>query len=56
MIGDSLHDSEIAKKLGCSCVLFSLGHQSKERLLTSGMKVITSYKELIDLYDEVSFI
>lgn len=51
MIGDSLHDSLIAKKLGCSCVLFSLGHQSKERLLTSGMKVITSYKELIDLYD-----
>lgn len=32
LIGDTLHDLEVAAKLGCSCILLPSGHQSAERL------------------------
>ncbi len=32
MIGDTLHDFEVAKAMGVSCVLVADGHQSEERL------------------------
>lgn len=51
MIGDTLHDGEIAKELGCSCILFSNGHQDESLLKESGFRVINSYEELINLYD-----
>ena len=51
MIGDTLHDGEIAKELGCSCILFSNGHQDESLLKESGYRVINSYEELINLYD-----
>lgn len=33
MIGDSVHDAEVAQALGFGCVLFSGGHNSEQRLL-----------------------
>ena len=32
MVGDTVHDFEVAKELGIDCVLITGGHQSKERL------------------------
>ena len=32
MIGDTLHDATVAKELGIKCVLYSKGHQAKDRL------------------------
>lgn len=32
MIGDTLHDAEIAEKLGMKIILYSKGHQARERL------------------------
>ena len=32
MIGDTLHDLEVSRELGISCVLYSNGHQAKSRL------------------------
>lgn len=32
LIGDTIHDYEVAKEIGVDCVLISNGHQSKERL------------------------
>ncbi len=32
MIGDTLHDLEVSRKLGINCVLYSNGHQAKSRL------------------------
>lgn len=45
-IGDTLHDIEVARSIGCECVLCSRGHQSKERLITAGVPVVDSFEEL----------
>ena len=42
MIGDSLHDHEVAGALGVSCLLIAQGHQSYARLARSGAPVLDS--------------
>lgn len=49
LIGDSLHDAEVAENLGCACVLLSCGHQSRQRLERSGYPVFDSLFELEQL-------
>lgn len=39
MIGDTLHDAEVARAMGTKCVLVARGHQSRETLLTAGVPV-----------------
>ena len=47
MIGDTLHDAEVAEQCGFNCILFSGGHVSKQRLETKkGKKIIYSLSEL----------
>ena len=46
MIGDTLHDAEVAEQCGFNCILFSGGHVSKQRLETKGKKIINSLSEL----------
>jgi phosphoglycolate phosphatase len=46
MIGDTVHDYEVAQETGCSCVLIAKGHQSKERLRRCGAKVLDSLSEI----------
>ena len=36
MIGDTLHDAEVADKLGTKCLLIPRGHQNRKTLQTSG--------------------
>ena len=50
MIGDTLHDYEVAEAAGIRCILYSGGHQSKERLLASGAMLIDSLSELKKLF------
>ena len=45
-IGDTEHDCDTARAIGCDCVLVSRGHNSKERLCRTGCRV----------YDDFSFI
>lgn len=47
LIGDTVHDFEVASELGCSCVLIAGGHQSKEVLQTTGASVFDSLDELL---------
>ena len=47
MIGDSIHDYEVAKKLKIKCVLFSNGHCSKKRLLKTKNIIIDDLLELL---------
>lgn len=47
LIGDTLHDFEVAREIGCRCILVANGHQSEERLKSSGTEVIKSLSELI---------
>ncbi len=48
-VGDTLHDSDVAKALGIDCVLLSAGHQGREILETSGHLVIDTLKNLDDI-------
>ena len=46
LVGDTLHDAEVAGELGLNCILFSGGHNSKELLLKPSYPVIDSLEEL----------
>lgn len=50
IIGDTIHDYEVAKEIGADCVLIANGHQSFERLQQTGSKVTKSLSEFYDLY------
>lgn len=47
-IGDTLHDFEVATALGADCMLFSGGHQSRERLERCGVPVLDVLAEVIE--------
>ena len=46
LVGDTVHDFEIADYLGIDCILFSNGHNSEDVLLGKTSRVITNYKIL----------
>ena len=45
-IGDTLHDCEAARAIGCRPILVSFGHQDRSRLKASGAAVIDRFEEL----------
>lgn len=51
LIGDTTHDFEVARALGCKCVLIPDGHQNKKRLSETGAVVVESLYNLIDLFN-----
>jgi phosphoglycolate phosphatase len=48
LIGDSLHDLEVADELGIECVLVANGHQSYERLSERAPTVLKELSEVLD--------
>jgi phosphoglycolate phosphatase len=46
MIGDTLHDCELARQLGIDCVLVFSGHQGRKRLKACGVPVYESLFEI----------
>jgi phosphoglycolate phosphatase len=46
LIGDTLHDSEVAAELKCRCILVATGHQSADRLNNTGLQVIDNLSEI----------
>jgi phosphoglycolate phosphatase len=46
LIGDTIHDYDVSKHMGCDCLLVANGHQSYERLAGLGVEVINSLKEI----------
>ena len=46
LVGDTLHDLETAQAIGCRCLLFSGGHQTRSRLSASGATVIEELSAL----------
>ena len=46
MIGDTIHDVEVAEEIGVDCYLIPSGHQSHERLSTCGVQMINNLSEL----------
>lgn len=51
LIGDTLHDFEIATDLKVDCILYSKGHNSKNRLLEVSNSVINDLEDLVGLID-----
>ncbi|MBE5800699.1 MAG: HAD family hydrolase [Clostridiales bacterium] len=49
MIGDTLHDADVARAMGTQCILVARGHQSRETLETAGAKVVESLAEAAGL-------
>lgn len=45
-IGDTLHDFECSKAIGCTCFLIAGGHNSKEKLLKTGCEVFDDIGEI----------
>lgn len=46
LIGDTLHDAEVAAGLNCKCILVTTGHQSFSRLHETGLPVIHNLLEI----------
>lgn len=45
LLGDTLHDFDVAKAMGVACVLGSMGHQAQRDLLTAGVPVVRTFRE-----------
>ena len=57
LVGDTVHDVEVAAALGVHCVLLPSGHQSRQRLAASGATVVEglfAVAALLDLQADVS--
>lgn len=50
LIGDTIHDFEVARELDVNCVLVANGHQSYQRLATTGCKVVTDIKAALAMF------
>jgi phosphoglycolate phosphatase len=46
LIGDTIHDYEVAEEINSDCILVSHGHQDEERLLQLGIPVVKNINEL----------
>jgi len=49
LVGDTIHDYEVAKEINSDCILISHGHQDEERLLKLGIPVVNNFIELTNL-------
>jgi Predicted phosphatases len=49
MIGDSVHDAEVAKACGFDCILFSGGHFSKQRLEKLGLPIVNKLDDILTM-------
>lgn len=53
MVGDSIHDAEVAEALGTRCVLYTGGHQSRSRLEAACSHVIDDLSVLPSLLKQL---
>ena len=47
IIGDTIHDFEVAQELGIRCILIADGHQSEERLVITGAMVLKNLSDIM---------
>jgi phosphoglycolate phosphatase len=51
LIGDTIHDYEVAQLIGVDCILIYSGHQNKERLMECGTILIQNLAELSEVLE-----
>lgn len=49
MVGDTLHDAEVAEHCGFNCILYTGGHVSRQRLETKNLRIIDKLETLKDI-------
>ena len=49
LVGDTLHDHEVAQAMGVDCILMAHGHHTPTRLAETGVPLAHSLRELIEL-------
>ena len=49
LIGDTVHDYEVARGIGVECILVAGGHQSRQKLTACGAMVLENIKEIIKI-------
>lgn len=49
LIGDTIHDYEVAKALGVDCILIANGHQHRHKLLECGVTVLNNIKDVVEV-------
>jgi phosphoglycolate phosphatase len=47
LVGDTVHDFEVATAMGVGCVLVAAGHHARERLSACACPVVESLEELL---------
>ena len=50
LIGDTVHDFEVSKEIGCDCILLTDGHQSRDRLEKCGVEILGSILEFKNIW------
>lgn len=50
LIGDTIHDYEVAQALKCKCLLLTGGHNSAARLLATGVQVSDNLDDVMQLF------
>ena len=50
LIGDTIHDYEVAQEIACNCILVANGHQNKERLSSLDCLVVDKLDDVIKLF------
>jgi phosphoglycolate phosphatase len=53
LIGDTIHDYEVAKEINAECILLTHGHQDEERLLKLGIPVAGDFDQLKTLLKDI---
>lgn len=51
LVGDTLHDLEVARAMGVDCALIPSGHQGRDRLAAGGARVVDAPADLLLLLD-----
>ena len=51
MVGDTIHDSDVAKAMGIDCILVDNGHVNRERLKTTKRKIVSDLIEFLSYID-----
>ena len=52
LIGDTIHDLEVASALGVDCILVDIGHVSSKRLIETGAPVFNSLDSVFKFIDK----
>lgn len=54
LIGDTVHDYEVASEMGIDCILLTCGHQSEEKLRECDCLICANHQELFTILSEKS--